>query len=67
MNQNPTPNTPSQHLSMPDPCSHFTRMDVIRARLAGDNDALDYMLDAGCDIHEADIQDDMDYLGRHGL
>jgi len=52
---------------MPDPCSHFTRMDVIRARLAGDNDALDYMLDAGCDIHEADIQDDMDYLGRHGL
>jgi hypothetical protein len=65
MNQNPTPNT--GHLPMLDPCPHFTRLDVIRAKLAGDNDALEYMLDTDCEIHESDIQDDMDYLGRHGL
>lgn len=27
---------PHEHLSMPDPCPHVTRMDVIRAKLDGE-------------------------------
>lgn len=33
----------TEYLSMPDPCPHLTRIDVIRARLHGDTDTLDHL------------------------
>ena len=56
---------PHQHLSMPNPCRHFTRLELIAARL-NDPEFADYILNAGCDHHDADLDDDADYLMRHG-
>lgn len=40
--QSDTPN--HSHLSLPDPCPHYSRLDAIAAKLAGDNDVLDHIL-----------------------
>jgi len=50
---------------MPNPCRHFTRLELIAARL-NDPEFADYILNAGCDHHDADLDDDADYLMRHG-
>lgn len=42
------------HLSMPDPCSHITRLDIIRARLNGQGNEEIFRLVEGHKIYECD-------------
>jgi hypothetical protein len=46
---------------MNDPCPHFTRLDVIRAKLHGDWDELEYILETDCEQHEYDLLDEQSY------
>ena len=37
------PGRPHQHLSMPDPCPHISRLDLIGAKLNDDAEMLDFI------------------------